>query len=44
MSAGEAIEIYKEAGLPRDFVDRFELETISGSHALGHTRMATESG
>ncbi len=43
MSAGEAIEIYKEAGLPRDFVRRFELETISGTHALGHTRMATES-
>jgi methylamine---glutamate N-methyltransferase subunit A len=43
MSAGEAIEIYKEAGLPRDFVARFDLGTISGTHALGHTRMATES-
>ena len=43
MSAGEAIEIYKEAGLPRDFVARFELASMDGSHALGHTRMATES-
>jgi glutamate synthase domain-containing protein 1 len=43
MSAGEAIEIYKEAGLPSDFVARFGLESMSGTHALGHTRMATES-
>jgi methylamine---glutamate N-methyltransferase subunit A len=43
MSAGRSIEIYKEAGLPRDFVRRFRLAGIAGSHALGHTRMATES-
>ena len=43
MSAGSSIEIYKEAGLPRDFVERFHLEDFAGSHALGHTRMATES-
>ncbi len=43
MSAGRSIEIYKEAGLPWDFVRRFGLGEISGSHALGHTRMATES-
>jgi glutamate synthase domain-containing protein 1 len=43
MSAGERIEIYKEMGLPRDFVTRFALTDIQGSHALGHTRMATES-
>ena len=43
MSAGEAIEIYKEAGLPSDFVQRFDLASMSGTHALGHTRMATES-
>jgi glutamate synthase domain-containing protein 1 len=43
MSAGATIEIYKEAGPPRDFVKRFALHEISGSHALGHTRMATES-
>jgi glutamate synthase domain-containing protein 1 len=43
MSAGATIEIYKEAGLPTDFVQRFSLADITGSHALGHTRMATES-
>ena len=43
MSAGRAIEIYKETGRPEEFVRRFDLETFSGTHALGHTRMATES-
>jgi glutamate synthase domain-containing protein 1 len=43
MSAGSSIEIYKEAGRPGDFVRRFDIERIDGSHALGHTRMATES-
>jgi glutamate synthase domain-containing protein 1 len=43
MSAGRTIEIYKEAGLPTRFVERFALDEITGSHALGHTRMATES-
>jgi methylamine---glutamate N-methyltransferase subunit A len=43
MSAGERIEIYKEMGLPTDFVERFGLGELRGSHALGHTRMATES-
>ena len=43
MSAGNAIEIFKEKGLPRDLVERFDLRHVAGSHALGHTRMATES-
>ena len=43
MSAGQTIEIYKEAGSPREFVERFGLRDLQGSHALGHTRMATES-
>jgi glutamate synthase domain-containing protein 1 len=43
MSAGQTIEIYKEAGAPADFVRRFDLTSLDGSHALGHTRMATES-
>jgi len=43
MSVGESIEIYKEKGLPMVVAARFELETLSGSHAIGHTRMATES-
>jgi glutamate synthase domain-containing protein 1 len=43
MSVGEAIEIYKEKGLPKDVAARFGLEAMSGTHAIGHTRMATES-
>jgi methylamine---glutamate N-methyltransferase subunit A len=43
MSAGNSIEIFKAAGPPREFIDRFAIEQIDGSHALGHTRMATES-
>jgi glutamate synthase domain-containing protein 1 len=43
MSAGQTIETFKEAGRPTEFVRRFALEEIGGSHALGHTRMATES-
>jgi methylamine---glutamate N-methyltransferase subunit A len=43
MSAGEAIEIYKEAVRPERFVEAFDLAGLAGSHALGHTRMATES-
>jgi amidophosphoribosyltransferase len=43
MSAGEVIEIYKEVGLPEDFARAFRLEDFRGTHALGHTRMATES-
>jgi len=43
MSAGSVIEIYKETGLPRDFVGEFSLTDLHGTHALGHTRMATES-
>ena len=43
MSIGEHIEIYKEKGDPRRFISDFGLEGVSASHALGHTRMATES-
>ena len=43
MSAGERIEIYKEKGHPSQFVSNYALHEISGSHALAHTRMATES-
>jgi methylamine---glutamate N-methyltransferase subunit A len=43
MSAGQTIEIYKETGRPAEFVRRFALDDLHGTHALGHTRMATES-
>ena len=43
MSAGNRIEIYKEIGLPKDVLSRFGAPQMIGSHAIGHTRMATES-
>ena len=43
MSVGDTIELYKEKGLPEEVVRRFGFRDMDGSHALGHTRMATES-
>lgn len=43
MSAGRVIEIYKEVGRPEAFAEQFHLTDLQGTHALGHTRMATES-
>jgi methylamine---glutamate N-methyltransferase subunit A len=43
MSVGRRIEIMKETGLPESVVERFSLRKVAGSHAIGHTRMATES-
>ena len=43
MSAGDIIEIYKEVGLPKNVADRFNIPEMSGTHGIGHTRMATES-
>ncbi|MFS8115968.1 glutamine amidotransferase family protein [Rhizobium jaguaris] len=43
MSSGDAIEIYKETGLPKDVVSRFSVASMAGTHGIGHTRMATES-
>tara|TARA_Y100001934_G_scaffold192376_1_gene226901 strand:- start:286 stop:1185 length:900 start_codon:yes stop_codon:yes gene_type:complete len=43
MSSGNTLEIFKEVGLPSDVLSRFGVPQVSGSHAIGHTRMATES-
>lgn len=43
MSTGDIIEIYKEVGLPKDVAERFDVGSMSGTHGIGHTRMATES-
>ena len=40
---GKSIEIFKQVGNPKEIVKRFHLEKFIGSHAIGHTRMATES-
>jgi len=43
MGRGESIEIYKEVGLPETVVSRFDIAKMTGTHGIGHTRMATES-
>lgn len=43
MSFGDTLEIYKEVGLPKDVAARFDIAKMSGTHGIGHTRMATES-
>jgi len=43
VGSGSRMELYKEVGLPSAVADRFDLAGMSGTHAIGHTRMATES-
>jgi glutamate synthase domain-containing protein 1 len=40
---GSRMEIFKEVGLPAKVAERFGLAGMRGTHAIGHTRMATES-
>ncbi|MEM9761741.1 MAG: glutamine amidotransferase family protein [Pseudomonadota bacterium] len=43
LSLGQSIEVFKGVGDPDAVMDRFGLPRRSGTHAIGHTRMATES-
>jgi methylamine---glutamate N-methyltransferase subunit A len=43
LSQGQSIEIFKGVGNPAAIMDRLDLDQRSGTHAIGHTRMATES-
>jgi glutamate synthase domain-containing protein 1 len=43
IGVGHRIEIYKEVGLPANVIKRFDLPGMTGTHGVGHTRMATES-
>lgn len=43
VSAGSSIEIFKDAVEPSAFLGEYGIAEMRGSHALGHTRMATES-
>ncbi|HXG80018.1 MAG TPA: glutamine amidotransferase family protein [Methyloceanibacter sp.] len=40
---GRRMELYKEVGRPETVAKRFDLASMHGTHAIGHTRMATES-
>ena len=43
VGSGRRMELFKEVGLPDDVSRRFGLARMTGTHAIGHTRMATES-
>ena len=43
VGAGTRMELYKGIGLPAEVSARFGLPGMGGTHAIGHTRMATES-
>ncbi len=43
LSVGRSIEVYKDVGEPAEIARRFRFDSLSGTHCVGHTRMATES-
>jgi glutamate synthase domain-containing protein 1 len=43
VASGARMELFKGTGLPDEVSRRFGLAGMAGSHAIGHTRMATES-
>ena len=43
LSTGQTIDLYKDTGNPAQVAERYQLRSLKGSHAVGHTRMATES-
>jgi glutamate synthase domain-containing protein 1 len=43
LSVGRSIDVYKDEGHPSEIAQRYRFASLSGSHCVGHTRMATES-
>lgn len=43
LGAGRSLAVYKDVGHPRGLIERYGLRLAQGTHAVGHTRMATES-
>jgi amidophosphoribosyltransferase len=43
LSVGKSIQVYKDEGTPAELTERYQFAKLTGSHAVGHTRMATES-
>jgi glutamate synthase domain-containing protein 1 len=43
LSVGRSIEVYKDVGHPNETASRYGFGRLAGTHAVAHTRMATES-
>jgi len=44
LSVGKSLELIKDIGDAKEVCDRYNLDKITGTHGIGHARMATESG
>jgi glutamate synthase domain-containing protein 1 len=44
LSMGKSLEVIKDLGNAKAVCDRYSLDKVVGTHAIGHARMATESG
>ncbi|MDR2220081.1 MAG: glutamine amidotransferase family protein [Methylobacillus sp.] len=43
LSVGQLMDVYKDTGTPAEVAERYGFGKMSGTHLVGHTRMATES-
>lgn len=43
LAAGRAMDLYKDVGTPASIAERYGFAGFTGTHVVGHTRMATES-
>jgi methylamine---glutamate N-methyltransferase subunit A len=43
LSVGRSIDLFKDTGHPGEISSRYAFPKLAGTHAVGHTRMATES-
>ena len=44
LSMGKSLEVIKDLGNAKMVCERYNLDKLIGTHAIGHARMATESG
>ena len=43
LAVGRTIDLYKDVGAPVEIAARYDFAHVTGTHVVGHTRMATES-
>jgi glutamate synthase domain-containing protein 1 len=43
LSVGQVMDLYKDVGTPAKVAEQYDFKNLSGTHLIGHTRMATES-
>jgi len=44
LSIGKSLELIKDIGDAKEVCDRYNLDKMTGTHGVGHARIATESG